>query len=538
MAEKKDEMGAVTHQLSQVDDDMNKHANVKEANVASVALTAAMEAEKPKLWSRGMIQLYMIMGIGYLVSTLNGFDSSLMGSINAMKAYQNTFGLTGQGSSTGIIFIIYNLGQIAAFPFCGFLADGYGRRVCIAVGCALVLVGTAVQATANEMGHFIAGRFILGFGASIASAAGPAYTVELAHPAYRGTMAGMYNNFWWVGNILAGWTTYGTNLHMGNSSWAWRIPTIVQCILPTIVMALIMFFPETPRWLLAHDRREEAIAIMAKYHGNGNPNSPIVQLQLHEITEDFAVTRNDNPWWDFRELGNTKAARYRLAMVIAMAFFGQWSGNNVVSYFMPAMVKNAGITDPNKQLLINAINPIFSMIAAIYGATLLDKLGRRKMLMGGLWGGLFAYVLLTAFTATATKDNNLAYGTIVSIYLFGIFFAWGWTPLQTLYAVECLENRTRAKGSGLNFLFLNVAMVVNTYGISVGIEKIGWKLYLVYIAWICIEIALIFFFFVETAGKTLEELKEIFEAPNPRKASLKRAKVEIDDSGNIHNVHE
>ena len=95
MAEKKDEMGAVTHQLSQVDDDMNKHA---------------------KLWSRGMIQLYMIMGIGYLVSTLNGFDSSLMGSINAMKAYQNTFGLTGQGSSTGIIFIIYNLGQIAAFP--------------------------------------------------------------------------------------------------------------------------------------------------------------------------------------------------------------------------------------------------------------------------------------------------------------------------------------------------------------------------------------------------------------------------------------
>jgi MFS family permease len=58
----------------------------------------------------------------------------------------------------------------------------------------------------------VGGRFVLGFGASIASAAGPAYTVELAHPAYRGFMAGMYNNFWWVGNILAGWTTYGTNL--------------------------------------------------------------------------------------------------------------------------------------------------------------------------------------------------------------------------------------------------------------------------------------------------------------------------------------
>lgn len=132
------------------------------------------------------------------------------------------------------------------------------------------------------------------------------------------------------------------------------------------------------------------------------------------------------------------------------------------------------------------------MIAAIYGATLLDKLGRRKMLLGGLVGALFSYVLLTAFTASSNPGNNLAYGTIVAIYLFGIFFAWGWTPLQTLYAVECLENRTRVKGSGLNFLFLNIAMVVNTYGISVGIAKIGWRLYLVYIVWICVEIATIY----------------------------------------------
>lgn len=231
---------------------------------------------------------------------------------------------------------------------------------------------------------------------------------------------------------------------------------------------------------------------MAKFHGDGDPDAPIVQLQLYEITADFAASHHDNQWWDFSELFNTRSAWYRLYMVIAMAFFGQWSGNGVVSYFMPVMIKNAGITDTNKQLLINAISPIFSIIAAIYGATLLDTLGRRKMLTGGLIGCLLTYMLLTAFTATAKPSNNLAYGTIVSIYLFQICFAWGFTPLQTLYAVECLENRTRAKGSGLNFLFLNVAMMVNTYGISVAMEKIGWKLYLVYIGWICVEIAIVY----------------------------------------------
>ncbi|KAG4033090.1 hypothetical protein MFRU_005g01070 [Monilinia fructicola] len=506
--------------------------NTTQVQAASTTLAAAVAAQKPRLWSKNMIKLYSIMAVGYLVSTMNGFDSSLMGSINAMIPYQKSFGLSGAGSSTGVIFIIYNMGQIAAFPFCGLLADGYGRRMCIFIGCFIVLVGTAIQASAHVRGQFIGGRFILGFGAALASAAGPAYTVELAHPAYRGTMAGMYNNFWWLGNILAGWATYGANKNL-TSSWAWRVPTLVQAGMPAVVMVMILFFPESPRWLIANGRREEALAVFAKYHGDGDDQSAIVQLQYNEIVEQIQMSKNENPWWDFSELANTRGARYRLYMVIAMAFFGQWSGNNVVSYFMPEMVKNAGIGSTDKQLLINAINPIFSMIGAIYGATLLDKLGRRVMMMAGLGGGLLAYIMLTAFTAASENNPKLAYGVIVSIYLFGLIYSWGFTPLQTLYAVECLENRTRAKGSGLNYLFLNIAMVVNTYGISVGIAAIGWKLYLVYIAWICIELLLIYFFFVETAGKTLEEMKSIFDAPNPRKESTKKTNMIFDGSGRV-----
>ncbi|KAF6822323.1 lactose permease [Colletotrichum musicola] len=508
---------------------------VKEVNAASVALAAALAERKPNIWSPAMLKLYFIMAIGYLVSTMNGFDSSLMGAINAMPHYQKSFGLTGAGSTTGIVFMIYNVGQICSFPFCGWLADGYGRRICIFVGCLIVLIGTAIQTPANNLGQFVAGRFVLGFGASLASAAGPAYTVELAHPAYRGFMAGMYNNFWWLGNILAGWTTYGANHHI-DSSWAWRIPTVVQAGMPGVAMCFILFFPESPRWLISHDRTEEALAILAKYHGDGDVNNPIVQLQYHEIIEDNRLTKNENPWWDMRELGNTRAARYRLFMVIAMAFIGQWSGNNVVSYFMPEMFKQAGILDDNTQLLLNAINPIFSLLAAIYGASLLDKLGRRFMMLAGLCGSLASYALLTGFTAGSETNKNLSYGVIVSIYVFGICFAWGFTPLQTLYSVECLENRTRAKGSAASFMFLNVAIMINTYGISVGMERIGWKLYLVYIVWICIEMAIIYFFFVETAGKTLEEIKYIFEAPNPRKESTKKTKLAVDDAGNVLNV--
>jgi MFS family permease len=146
-------------------------------------------------------------------------------------------------------------------------------------------------------------------------------------------MAGLYNTFRWLGNILAGWTTYGSNLNL-NNSWAWRTPTIVQAGMPGVVMCLILFFPESPRWLIAHGRPEEALVIFAKYHGDDDENSPIVQPEYHEIVEQMNLTHSESPWWDFHELVNTRAARYRLCMVIGIFFFCQLSENNVVSYFM------------------------------------------------------------------------------------------------------------------------------------------------------------------------------------------------------------
>lgn len=147
----------------------------------------------------------------------------------------------------------------------------------------------------------------------------------------------MYNNFWWVGNILASWTSYGANLHIDNN-WAWRLPTLLQGALPAVVMACMLFFPESPRWLIAHDRREEALAIFTKYHADGDATAPIVHLQYDEIIEQMQEYRNENPWWDFRELVNTRAARYRLLLVVLTSFFGQWSGNNVVSYFLVSSI--------------------------------------------------------------------------------------------------------------------------------------------------------------------------------------------------------
>ncbi|WYZ45806.1 hypothetical protein EsH8_IX_000031 [Colletotrichum jinshuiense] len=487
-------------------DVLEKSPEVARVEATSAALALAL-ADSGKLSTRSFIRLYIVMAVGYLVSTIQGY-----------------------GSSTGVVFIIYNIAQIAAFPFVSYIADTYGRRPCIFIGCLVVLIGTAIQTSANTLGQFLGGRFVLGFGAIIAHGAGPAYVVELAHPAYRGLTAGMYNNFWWIGSILSGWVCYGTSLHI-QSGWAWRIPTVLQAAFPTFAMVLVLFLPESPRWLITKDRTDEALRILADYHGEGDSNSPIVQLQYQQIMDEH---RSEKPgrWWDYRELVATRADRYRLMLVVAVAFFGQWSGNNVISYFLPGMLKNSGMTNSNTQLLINAIYSVICWISAMCGSAILDKFGRRAMMMGGLTGCLISYIMMTAFTANPANNKDLIYGVIVSIYLFGICFAAGMTPSATLYPMEILTNRTRGKGSAVKFLFLNIATLTNTYGISVGINVIGWKLYLVYIVWIAFEIVFIYFMYVETRGKTLEELVEIFEAKNPRKASTKKV-VAFDDERHV-----
>jgi len=128
------------------------------------------------------------------------------------------------------------------------------------IGCIVIVVGTCIQATCYNLAGFMGGRFILGFGVAITSTAGPAYASEMAHPAYRGVLTGIFNTFWFVGGIPGTFVPYGTSLLKGSTSW--RIPIWLQMVFSGIVLCCSPFLPETPRWLIANDRHEEALDIM------------------------------------------------------------------------------------------------------------------------------------------------------------------------------------------------------------------------------------------------------------------------------------
>ncbi|KAI0010827.1 MFS sugar transporter-like protein [Xylariaceae sp. FL0662B] len=492
------------------------------------ALEVVKRLEPAKATSKRMIQMYIICAFMFLGSTMGGFDGSLMGNMLALGSFQQQFGVSISGAKTAFVSSMFFIGSISALPFVGPLSDTWGRRVGIAIGCVLIIMGTILQGTSSALPQYLAGRFFIGFGSSITNVPCPSYVVEFAHPVYRGVITGLYNCCYYIGSLLAAAALRGC-VHYGDNR-SWLIPTWIQMVFPAVLLPACFLFPESPRWLFVHGKTDKCREVLVRYHGNDNPDSLYVQLELREFEEELELDGADKRWWDYRVLFNSRPAVYRAILcAAAVSAFSQLTGQNGVTYFLPAMLSTTGVTDETTVLNINLGIAITSGAAAATGASLMDRFGRRRMLISCCVAIALMWAGMLGGTGAYYENNNVtaAKASIVFVFLIGIVFSFAYTPLQALYPVECLSYEQRAKGMAFQNLAGGAASMVNQFAFPIALKDITWKTYFIYLAICAAEAVYYYFIMVETKGYTLEELTEIFKARNPRLASLmKKEEVE------------
>lgn len=476
--------------------------------------------------------------LGFFCQTVNGFDGSLFGGLTANTTFLEKFHGASDGPWAAITSAMYQIGAVVALPFAGPIIDNFGRRMGMVTGALLIIVGTIINGLTLTNGsnpQLKGGRFVLGFGVTIVSAAGPIYVVETAHPAMRSVITAYCNTFWFVGSILAAGAVRGALNLTGNASWV--LPIWLQLAFPSLILIFIWFAPESPRWLYVHGKMDQAKQVLTQWHGYGNPDSAWVKLQLSEYEEYLELDGADKRWWDYSALFRTRASRYRLACNIVFSIFAQWAGNGVLTYFLPAVLKTSGYKQDVEQANINLAYACFQFAFALIGAAFVEKVGRRPMFLGSMTACTIVWVAMTIsssqFAASGETNSTAAKATVAMIFLFGMSYSIGLTPLQALYPVEVLSFEMRAKGMAFSALAVNAGGLLGQFAWPISLQKIGWKTYIVFTVWDAVQVVVFYFLLPETKKRTLEELDLIFEAKNPVKESLKRKRIDFSSEGQV-----
>lgn len=176
---------------------------------------------------------------------------------------------------------------------------------------------------------YLAGRFLVGFGSNISNGTCPLLITEVSHPRHRGRITTIYNTLWYLGSIIAAWTTYGTLIHF-STNIQWRLPSGLQCLMPGIQLLALYFVPESPRYHIARGQGEKARQMLIKYHGNGT-ETQFVQWEYEEISDTIRLEQDAATSSGWAELVRTPGNRKRCILIISTAIFSQCSGNSLVS---------------------------------------------------------------------------------------------------------------------------------------------------------------------------------------------------------------
>jgi len=298
------------------------------------------------------------------------------------------------------------------------------------------------------------------------------------------------------------------------SSWSWRIPSLLQAAPSCWCFLILIFIPESPRWLISQGRGAEGLEVLAIANANGDVHNPVVQALFKEIQDTIQFERS-------RKTSAYKALIHppnRTRMLIAATFplFIMLPGTNIVHFYFGDMLRGAGIKSPTSQLQINIILTTCTLMVALVGSWFADKVSRKTLCAGSLTGGIIALYMLAGLTAKYGQSGNQSgvYGIIGTIFLYNATYAWGVTPLAVLYPSEVLPFEIRALGMSIYTLITKLCGLFVAMVIPFGMAAIGWKMYVINASVDILMVIFVVIFWVDTRGLTLEEVDRLFNNMN------------------------
>ncbi|KAI3332904.1 MFS sugar transporter-like protein [Ustulina deusta] len=478
-------------------------------------------------------------------SVLYGYDLGVIAGVVGSSAYAERFQTN--AAQNGAVVSLFTGGAFFGAGFAGLAGDHLGRRLTIMIGALIFILGGGLQTGAQTINFLYAGRAIAGAGVGFLTMIIPVYQSEISHPSIRGRVTSLQQFMLGVGALVAGWTTYGCYTTLKNDA-QWRIPLGIQIIPAAILAALILLFPESPRWLLDNKKPDEGLATLAKLHAGGDINDPWVRAEFAQIQESIAEEHNQEAK-SYVELFKNKSAFRRLFLACSIQASIQLTGVSAIQYFSVPIFAQIGISAENA-LKYQAINSVLALIAQFACLLTIDKFGRRPVLITGNLVNCLTFVvvavLLALFPPESESGGTAGWGFIIVTWLFNISFSYACGPLSWIIPAEIFDTHTRSKGVSIATMISFAFNTLIGQVTEIAIDGVGWRYFLLFI--IANLTNAVFFYLVlpETKRLPLEEMNYLFtHAPwivarvDPQKytahlaADVERRAEEIREKGDL-----
>ncbi|KAF3763113.1 putative sugar transporter [Cryphonectria parasitica EP155] len=454
----------------------------------------------------------LLMLCSIVQSSTGGYDGSMLNGLNILPSYADYFNLNAAttGLNTASVFIGGVLGPLVS----GVVSDRLGRRPTIFWGSLITILGVILQTAAQDIAMFVVARILLGFGWAVSGIAAGVYLSETFPSRWRAWGVGLLNDFYYVGALIAAGITLGTGTWQ--STWAWRAPSLFQGVFSVLCIVVLPFIPESPRWLAYQGHFTAARTVVAQTNADGDEADPVVLTVYKEIIDTLAWEKKEGRTMSPTEIWKTPSARKRLLIGMSPGPFSCIAGNIIASYYLSTELDTAGITDTLQQLKANVVLNVWCLACCLAGTHLAARWGRKPTALVSQ-GLLIACLFIIGGLSKIYADNPdgatqaLIYGDVAVMFLFQGFYSIAWTPLLYLYPPEVFNYSIRANGVAVSQLALNGLALMLVFLMNIALVNLGWKMYIINAAWDIIIFVLIAVYWVETKGKTLEEVDAIFE---------------------------
>ena len=442
---------------------------------------------------------------------LFGFDSSVINV--AVDAVQGEFELS--GVVTGLVVAVALLGCAQGAWLGGRLSDRWGRTRVMVLGAILFFVSSLLSGFAFSAWDLALWRVMAGIGIGIASVIAPAYIAEIAPAAMRGRLGSLQQLAITLGifaallsdQLLA--TTAGgasSELWFGLEAWRWMF---LVCVIPAAVYGIIaMRIPESPRYLVSQGRRDEARAVLADVLGaDEDPEERVAQIEQTIRTDQALVNQ--------ASLRGPVLGLLPVVWVgILLSVFQQFVGINVIFYYSTTLWQAVGFEE-SQSFLISTITAVTNVAVTFIAIGLIDKVGRRPLLLVGSAGMTVALATMAVafMNATGTGDDIRLEGSwgviaLVAANAFVVFFGATWGPLVWVLLGEMFPNRIRAAALGVAASAQWVANFLITLSFPEMLDRWGASVpYLMYATFALISFVFVLTKVPETKGVQLEDME-------------------------------